>query len=175
MPTISLLSMTTIESQMIGKPRSEFKFVRSNLDRFFGAISWVIVGVLFCIYILASLFLELPPFVSFSIFSVCIALFIWGLVVIGCPYEIVFDVSEKLLHIRFRILFIWKHTTYTLEEIEGFEIRKFLTRKGSNKGWEFWLKMKNQHEIYIAKTKQSLNADNWKNALTKRFRLIILI
>ena len=114
-------------------------------------------------------------FILIGLSSIGIALFIWGTIVLGCPYEFVFNVTEKIIYKKVRILLIWKKTTYQLEEINGFELRKYLSTKGLVKGWEIWLKLNNDREIFVARTKRGYNADKWKNALTKRFRLTLVI
>jgi len=170
----NLLSKTTIESQMVGQPRFEFKFVRSRLDRFFAAISWFITGILFLLLVILSWFIELPFLMLVILIHLGTALGIWGTMVLVFPYETRFNSTDRTIERRFRILLYWWKTIVPKEKIDGLEVRKYLTRSGSVKEWEFWLHLDNSRSIFIARTKHPTSADKWLKALVKRFHLKLL-
>ncbi|MHA2231737.1 MAG: hypothetical protein ACXAB4_04540, partial [Candidatus Hodarchaeales archaeon] len=172
MSPFSLLSMTTLESQMIGQPRSEFKFVRSSLDRFFAAISLFLAGILFLSLIGLPWFIELPFFLIIAVSAVALALGIWGTIILAFPYEIRFNAIDRTIERRFRILFFWSRTTVARDKVLGLEVRTYLARNSSVKDWEFWLVLdsskKGASMKFIARTKHKVKAEKGARALTKR-------
>jgi hypothetical protein len=170
--------MTTLESQMAGKPRSDFKFVRSTLDHFFAAISWLFAGILLLSIIGLSWFVEVPFFVTIAIFAVSIALGIWGTVILGFPYENRFDIIGGTIHRNLRLLVFWRRRTIPKERVVGLEVRTYLNRDNTIKEWEFWLvvdqQKKGQAMKFIARTRYRTKADKWAKALKKRFGLQLL-
>lgn len=170
--------MTTLESQMVGKPRSDFKFVRSHLDQFFAAISWLFTGILLLSIIGLSWFIEVPFFATVAILAVGIALGIWGTFILGFPYETRFDIVEGVIHRNFRLLVFWRRRIIPKERVAGLEVRTYLTRENTIKEWEFWLvvdQQKKGHSMkFIARTRYQTKAEKWAKALKKRFGLQLL-
>lgn len=167
--------MTTLEAQMIGKPRSEFRFIRSSLDHFFAAISWFFAGVLMLSLMGLSWFMDIPFFATVAMLAVSIALAIWGTVILGFPYETRFNTREGTIQRGFRLVIFWRRRAIPREQVLGLEVRTYLARDNSIKEWEFWLvieRSKNGHAMdFIARTKYHSKADKWARALTKRFGL----
>lgn len=178
MSPFSLLSMTTIESQMVGKPRSDFKFVRSNLDHFFAAISWFFAGILLLSLIGLSWFIEVPFFATVAILAISIALGIWGTLILGFPYENRFNIIGGTIQRSFRLLVVWRRRTIPKERVIGLEVRTYLTRDNTIKEWEFWLvvdQRKNGNSMkFIARTRYRTKAEKWAKALKRRVGLQLL-
>ena len=179
MSPFSLLSMTTLESRMIGQSRTEFKFVRSSLDHLFAAISLFFAGILLGSLLGLSWFIGLPFFITIAVLAIASALGIWGTVILAFPYETSFNAIDRTIDRRFRILFFWRKRSIPKENVLGLEIRTYLNRDASIKEWEFWFVMnqsKNGKSMkFIARTKYRAKAEKWAKALTKRWRLELLV